>query len=123
LQKECSQKFSVDDLKGMGITRSVNYINRVLAIDFPKDRNTREDFKIAAMVRNYLVHCDGVIFEAGKQEEFKNKIKKYNGKINLINKEIELAEAYLAVVMDMNVKLCEEISENWRGSGDPFMEE
>lgn len=112
LKKEFGHKFSVYDLKHTGITRSIYYL-KVLGINFPKNSATNQDFSLAFRIRNSLVHADGKI---GGLEEL-NKIlgnnKKAKQYISMLYSELQFTPAYLKSLIDLNEKICDEISENW----------
>jgi hypothetical protein len=113
LRKEYKQNFSVYDLKGFGVTASINYIKKVINIDFPKDGKTKNEFAKAKNLRNILVHNDGVLNDIEKQNKFKKRFKNYKGKVYLWNNEVCLEDAYLEDLMLLNEKICKEVSGCW----------
>lgn len=111
LRKEFKHQFSVYDLKHFGITRSVNYL-KILGVDFPKNKEVKEAFSLAFRIRNNLVHADGKV--NGKDEENKILGSKINQKyISFYYGEINFTKEYLQSLIDLNEKICDEISDCW----------
>jgi hypothetical protein len=61
LYKHNKYKLSLDDLKGKGIFRARNYLEKVVGICLPDNSNEWEEIVIYSKIRNIIVHNDGRI--------------------------------------------------------------
>lgn len=104
--------FNYKDLKGVGISRCINYLQKKLNHIFPSDSEIKNKLKIAQIIRNAIVHNDTKVNIENKNfilEQIKNgcpiKIDSYE--------QIELSYNYVKEMILLNEKICEEISSNW----------
>lgn len=113
IQKE---KFSYKDLKGMGITRCIEYIERVSGGNFSNDAVLSEDLNIARIVRNSITHNDGKVNDT----EIKM-VQKYIKRKPILKLDqdstIQIDLSYCEELITINQKVISEISRLWR---EPF---
>lgn len=114
IQKESKQSFSVTDLAGSGIGRSIKYLEKILGEPFPSDPEMRIRFEVAWKVRNALAHAGGVV-DSGNRTMIETFILK-NPTLLSIDKtsgEIEVSEEYAASMVTLNEEICNEVSKYW----------
>lgn len=104
------ETFSYKDLKGNGISRSIKYLEAVLKIKFPLEKDTRNEFEIARIIRNALVHREGEIEDIDKQ-----KITKYitdNPKILFLKeKTLSVTYEYAKSLINLNENICKNVED------------
>ena len=71
---EKDQKFKLNDINGVGISRLQKYLSKTDAIDFGKIKNWSE-FKNIYVLRNTFIHSYGGMIESKQIEEAKKSIK------------------------------------------------
>lgn len=113
LQKQNDQKFAYTDLKGNGIGRSIQYLKTVLSSDFPKDETVKEQFKVAWIIRNAVVHADGKL-NKDKRPFIEGYIKKDPGilEISFLG-DVTISYDFAEKLLELNSKFAKEISDNW----------
>ena len=97
--------FSYKDLKGSGVSRSIKYLETTTGKDFPAHKDTRENFDIAKIIRNSLVHQDGFIDDNNrtKVEEY---ITKYPKILSLTQLgKIEITYNYAMTLVNLSRKI------------------
>lgn len=109
LENKNEQIFSHKDLKGIGSTRAINYISKVLSIKFPVNDIIRNNFNVFWEVRNSLIHSEGII-----KEDKVSLVKRFiveNPDILSINSnnKIKLTKEYALFVLNLNKDICSEI--------------
>ncbi len=118
VQLESKQAFSVRDLSGSGISKSIRYLETILGKPFPQDPDLHSRFEVAWKVRNALAHADGDV-EGGNKALIENFISK-NPELLRINPrgtetgEIWVSAGYAKSMITLNKEICDEISKNWR---------
>ena len=101
--------FSYKDLKGNGISRSITYLETVSKTKFPSDQTTKEDFEIAKIIRNSLVHQDGAI-EEKDVVRIETYITKHPKLLSLDNlKNVVITYAYAKFLIDLSKKISVEL--------------
>ncbi len=117
LRQEFGHKFSVYDLSSSGKSRSINYLKK-LDVEFPKNKKILNSFNLAFQIRNNLVHADGNVDD--KEQWLKwIEIGNAKAKITVHYGELSFTKDYLNDLIDLNEKVCDEISDNWLEK-DPF---
>lgn len=101
LHKEKSFHIDVNDLRGDGIERARNYLNKITGFDLSKTKSWYE-IKHIQSIRNCIVHGGGDLTKC--KEEIKKEIKKYikdrKGDIFLNNNHIILSADYCRHVIN-----------------------
>lgn len=114
IEKEKVQLFSYTDLSGMGgIGKAVKYLKKVLTLDkFPTNQKLHDEFEVARLIRNAIVHKEGKI----KEDEIKKINKIYSEDILYINqsKEIVISSKYGKLLINLNQNICDEISQYFK---------
>lgn len=112
IEKEDSHVFSHTDLRGIGANRAILYLEKVLKHKFPADEDVREEFQIASVIRNALVHNEGRIKDEDRNRF--SKLTKAPTKYLYLNQlgEVGFTTEYLVSLLELNKKICSEISEN-----------
>lgn len=100
--------FSYKDLNQTGVSRSIKYLKTVLKQDFPADISTREEFEIAKIVRNALVHTEGRIREENISK-IENYISTHKDLISLKMKEVKVTYEYAKSIIELSKKICNEL--------------
>lgn len=114
--------FSYTDLKGSGIERSIKYIESTLNIKFPEDSSLMEDFKVAKVIRNSLVHKEGKI-ETGDIKLIDTYIKKNHNLLSLdVSNTVQITNEYALSLIELNSKICSEVEKHHKydDDEDPF---
>lgn len=122
VQRESKQSFSVRDLGGSGISRSIRYLETVLEKSFPADAGLCSRFEVAWKVRNALAHAGGDI-EGGNKIIVETFISENPGllRVNSISSnrgEIWVSAEYAASMVVLNEEICDEVSKNWKTKRD-----
>ncbi|MDP2655887.1 MAG: hypothetical protein Q8P17_05280 [bacterium] len=114
IQKESKQSFSVTDLSGSGIGRSIKYLEKILGKPFPSNAEMKTRFEVAWKVRNALAHAGGVV-DSGNRTMIETFISK-NPTLLSIDKtsgEVEVSEEYAVSMVTLNEEICNEVSKHW----------
>ena len=106
--------FSYKDLKGNGVSRALNFLQKKLNKKFPKDEQLKIDFDIAQIIRNSIVHTDGKINLGDKTKILQQIKNNLPIAIDRYNNSIKLSYKYALKVLDINDGICTEISNNWK---------
>ncbi len=114
IQKE---KFSYKDLKGMGISRCMVYLEKVSGENFPINPVLSEDLNVARIVRNSIIHNDGKVNDNEIQL-----IQEYIKKKPILklgqNSTIQIDLSYCEELISINQTFISKISKLWR---EPFL--
>lgn len=115
IYKEQKQKFRPNDLRGAGVTRSINYVETVLGIQFPSDSELRYEFEIAKTIRNSIAHSDGLGFmNEGEKTKVERYIRENPDKLSLDNSGLSIKYDYAKKLIYLNEAICKEISKYWK---------
>jgi hypothetical protein len=111
--KETRQKLNYRDLPGAGVIRSVRYLEKILDITFIPDLRLREEFEVARIIRNSIVHNGGVVDKDDKTK-IEKYMKQYPNRLDFYDYTISIKYDYLRALFILNSNICDEVSKNWK---------
>ncbi|BDU50396.1 hypothetical protein [Haliovirga abyssi] len=97
----CKRKFELkiglEDLKDKGITRAINYLEKVVDMEEIKYNDMYRKMKLINKLRNDIIHKAGYISEKGKIEIYKEELELevIDGKIKFICEDIKRLYKYM----------------------------
>lgn len=120
IQKSANQTFSVKDLGGSGISRSLKYLEKVLGKQFPSDPDLYSRLEVAWKIRNALAHSGGIV-EKGNRPVIEAFIAKNPGSLCMSQVgRIEISASYAKSMIELNAEICGEIQKHWREKDTVF---
>lgn len=108
LRRGHQQSFTYLDIKGDGVGRPLLYIKRVLGVDFPKDKQTKDFLNAARAVRNVIVHNDARPTD-NELKYIKRVIHLYPTLLNGTNSSILISHQYAKSLVELNHELTKEL--------------
>lgn len=105
LFKKNKTLFSYKDLRGNGLKKLLNYMEKVLGESLPNNVDTKNKLSTLIKIRNAIVHNNGKIAKEEKQIIIKIPLLKLD-----FEDRIELNFDYAKTAIDLYVKICEEIA-------------
>src|SRR3989344_6242408 len=108
LKVKTGQVFSYKDLSNSGIGRSTKYLKKVLGEHPIKNQTVQEDFAIAQIVRNAIVHSEGILYKEDV-ERIEKLIKVKKTFLQLILDEVDITHEYAESVLELSKKYSEEM--------------
>lgn len=97
--------FAYTDLKGNGVDRAIKYLQTISGDTLLADPLIKEEFEVAKIIRNSLVHNDAVI-EHNDKKKIENYSKKHPKQISLSQyQEIEITHQYAESILLLSKKI------------------
>jgi hypothetical protein len=89
-KSEMNLKISLEDFKDKGITRAVNYLEKVVEIETIKSDNRWAKMKLINEIRNDFIHSSGYIGNSTKAKKYEAElgVAVVDGKITLLYEDI-----------------------------------
>ena len=103
--------FGYKDLRGNGIQRYVNYIEKTLEQPFPNIKHLNNKFRIALIVRNTIVHTNGELDSSRDKEEIIKYVKKESKNLTINNKRLLIKQEYIENLTGTAQGICGEINQ------------
>jgi len=94
LSKSKKLRLELDDIKGDGIERAKLYLSKVCLIDFPEQGHEWNEMIKLNIIRNCVVHAEGIVHKAKNQKKLKGVINNTCG-LEVENKYLKIENSYI----------------------------
>lgn len=120
-RREKNVDYEYTAMRGLGIGRAEKYLKEVLDLTLPSNPQTKKLYEVVRIVRNAVVHADGVIAEENQWAKLHDYTKSHPHDLELEDwsKIVRVTPMFLVSTLKLHSLICKEIDEYITTSSNP----